>query len=123
MDFAIIVAQIMGIMYLSAGIGILVSKTNFTKMVDELQGSVIGMIGGAMGIIMGMIIISQHNVWDEGWTVLVTLVGWLALIKGVAYIAFPKTINIFKPLLKYQTSIGYFVVIIGLVFSYFGFIA
>jgi len=44
---------------------------------------------GAFASIIGLLIILNHNIWTADYRVVITIMGWLALIKGVAYLAFP----------------------------------
>jgi hypothetical protein len=37
---------------------------------------------------MGMLIVALHNVWSADWRLLVTLLGWLTVIKGAVITLF-----------------------------------
>jgi hypothetical protein len=41
---------------------------------------------GFTAVIIGFLMMNYHNVWEKNWTVLITIMGWLALIKGVLII-------------------------------------
>ena len=53
-----------------------------------------------MAIIIGVLIIENHNYWEKSWIVIITLIGWMAVIKGIILIAFPTIVNIYKPIIK-----------------------
>jgi Kef-type K+ transport system membrane component KefB len=79
--------------------------------------------GGMMAIVIWALIIQYHNTWEGDWTVLVTLIGWIALIKGIFLLAFPKLLNIFKPMFeseKCMNILPVFVLVLGIVFGYLG---
>jgi hypothetical protein len=76
-----------------------------------------------MAVIIGMILITFHNVWVKNWTTVITVIAWISLIKGIMLIAFPKFISLFKDVYKNNFIWGLVVIIIGLVFGYLGFFA
>ena len=38
---------------------------------------------GALLFVAGLSIVRAHNLWSRGWPVLVTLVGWIAMLLGL----------------------------------------
>ena len=80
---------------------------------------------GFIAIIIGFLIIGNHNIWEKNWTVMVTIIGWIALFEGILLLIFPKYILIFKPIMT-PKNINIIIIpiafIVGLVFAYFGFI-
>ena len=77
-----------------------------------------------MAITVGLLIIHYHNNWVNNWTVLVTIFGWIALVKGILLLAVPKLSTIFKALHKSENIYKYIApvaIILGVVFGYFGF--
>ena len=127
MDLSLFVAQLVAIVYLAVGVGILVDKKYFIKMVEGFMKDVSAMyLGGLMAIIAGFSLVTFHNEWVKSWEVLVTIIGWMALVKGVMLLAFPSTmINMTKSLVnaKNLSTFAPIVIALGLVFGYFGFIA
>ncbi len=41
-------------------------------------------LNGTLLFVAGLAIVRAHNVWSHQWPVLITLVGWLAIIVGLA---------------------------------------
>ncbi len=46
-------------------------------------------LSGTLLFIAGVSIIRLHNRWSRGWPILITLVGWLAAMLGLARMVFP----------------------------------
>lgn len=46
-------------------------------------------LNGAILFVAGLAIVRAHNVWVRGWPVLITLVGWFALVAGFGRMAAP----------------------------------
>lgn len=47
-------------------------------------------LSGYIALIIGLITVILHNVWVSDWRVVITILGWIALIKGVVRIGFPE---------------------------------
>ena len=127
MDLSIFVAQVAAIVYLAIGVGILVDKKYYDKVFDSLMKDMTAMyLGGFVALLAGYSLVTFHNDWVKSWEVLVTILGWLALIKGVMLLAFPSTfLSVVKPWVKSKNLSGMaaVAVVLGLVFGYFGFVA
>jgi hypothetical protein len=82
---------------------------------------------GLLDFAAGLAIVLVHNMWTLNWRVLITLIGWLLLIRGAARILITDTlIGYAKALIGnkrlYPVS-GGVLVILGLVLCYFGYVA
>ncbi len=45
---------------------------------------------GVMNLLVGLMVINMYNVWMMDMTLLVTLVGWFLLLKGLVSFFFPQ---------------------------------
>ena len=123
MELSILIAKIISIIYISAGIGVLIGTINFNNIITDLKNSAaLTYIAGSIGIILGMILIEYHNIWVKNWTILITIISWLFLIGGVTIVIIPKSLSIGKDLLLNHRLVGIFMIAFGIVFGYFGFI-
>jgi hypothetical protein len=50
--------------------------------------------------VMGMVIVALCNVWNADWRVLVTLLGWLTVVKGAVITLFPSGMILHDPLYR-----------------------
>ena len=67
------------------------------QIVDNIQDARFLIILSLFAIIIGLLNVLAHNIWEANSKLLVTLFGWLALIKGVILFTFPKqTIKLLK---------------------------
>ncbi len=127
MDLSLFVAQVAAIVYLSVGVGMLLDKKYYAKLLEGIMKDTTAMyIGGFMALIAGFTLVTFHNEWVKSWEVLVTIIGWIALIKGVMLLAFPSTlVGMTKSWVnaKNLKTFSVIVIALGLVFGYFGFIA
>lgn len=42
-----------------------------------------------IAIILGLLSVIAHNIWEADWRLIITLFGWFTLIKGITQFAFP----------------------------------
>jgi hypothetical protein len=125
MEISILIAKIIGIIYLSFGVGLLFNQQFYKNEIPKLLANTAYLIlGGFLAIIIGSVIIENHNFWVKNWTVVITIIGWIALIKGIVLIAFPTKMTIYKPLFENKSFFKILIpciIIFGLIFIYFGF--
>lgn len=122
MELTTFVFQAACIVYLAAGVGALLGNMKFESLVKDFEKSPgLTYLAGFITVIIGLLIVGQHNVWQKDWTVLVTIIGWAALIKGVFLIAFPNQLSMFNGLYKKNSMWGVLLIILGVLFGYLGF--
>ncbi len=124
MDLSILVAQMGALVYLSAGVAAVSGTLNFKKMVEDFTKSpALTFIAGFMTLIIGVALVAFHNFWVKDWPVMVTFIGWACLFKGIMLIIYPKYLNSFKSVYKNTKPFGLLMILLGLVFGYFGFLS
>ena len=124
MENVLFIFRLLAVGYLAIGLGMLISPDYYK---DRFQGMVKspGFTLGAslIALCFGFSIVNYFNSW-KGWEALITLVGWIALIKGVAFLLFPKKMLDFSMQLiskKNFPAYGAATLLVGLIFGYFGF--
>ena len=128
MQVSVFLARLLGPLRLLPGVGLLVNPRAFRTMATEVVGSItLVYLFGLFDFAAGLAIVLVHNVWTVNWRVLITLIGWLLLIRGTARILITDTLMGFaKTLIRnkqlYLVS-GGVLVIFGLVLCYFGYVA
>ena len=128
MPTSIFLARLLGPLLLVPGIGLLLTPRMFRAMATELIGSVLLIyLFGLIDFTAGLAIVLTHNVWIANWRVLITLIGWLLLIRGAIRILAadrlkPFATKLFRNKLLIPVS-GGVMIILGLILCYFGYIA
>jgi uncharacterized protein YjeT (DUF2065 family) len=118
--------QIMGIIYLVVGIGILINPHFYKKLITnftENQPAIY--LSGLVALVIGCLLVTFHNNWDKDWSVIITIFGWASLIKGLFLIILPKmavkVCNTFKEFKKLLKVWGTVVAIVGALLCWLGF--
>lgn len=83
--------QIIGIIYTAVGLGGLINPGYYSKIVDSFDNNpALTYITAIVVAVVGYILVVFHNVWAVGWSLIITVFGYAALIKGVALLIFPR---------------------------------
>jgi hypothetical protein len=126
MALSILIAKIISVVYLAAALGAVFSRDYYQRIFDDLfKNAALTYLIGLMAVILGFLIVNYHNIWVTDWTVLVTVLGWLGLMKGVLIIAFPRFVQSYSKLIFEGNGLQFFPYIaasVGLLFGYFGFV-
>ena len=100
MDTSIFIAKIFAIAYLAIGLGMFLSAGYYKKAFAEMMKSKTYIFGGgAFALVIGLLLVSYHNIWESSWVVIVTIIGWIALVKGVLLL-----LKIFTDLQNFSSS-------------------
>ena len=90
MELSYFLAQFFGLLLVIFGLASLLRPMLITVAIRDLRPySCAMLIAGLLGVVAGLLVILTHNVWEMSWRVIITLFGWMALFKGIIYIAFP----------------------------------
>jgi hypothetical protein len=64
------------------------------QIFDDLKDEKFLIIFSFMAIIVGLLNILFHNIWEPNYKLIITLIGWTSLFLGLALFIFPKpTVN------------------------------
>lgn len=128
MSTSIFLARLLGPLLLLPGIGILVNPGAFRAMANEVVRSVtLIYLFGLVDFAAGLAIVLTHNVWIASWRVVITLIGWVMLIRGAVRIVVPEMVTGYAAKVVGRKHIypatGAVAAILGLVLCYFGYLA
>ena len=126
METSLFLAKAIGVCFVIFGLSLIIAKSTYQQIIKDLidhPASI--MLAGTINLVIGILIVVTHNVWVADWTVLITVIGWLILIRGIFWTTFPGILLKFLPKVFesdkpiYISSIVVF--ILGIVLCYFGF--
>jgi len=91
MEISIFFAQFFGWYLVIMGIIILLRGRGFLgELFRLIEDKSFLLLAGYLTLFLGLGVVILHNVWVEDWRVIVTILGWLTLVKGVLLIGFPR---------------------------------
>lgn len=94
MDSSIFLAKLIGPIFIVIGLGVLFSQAAYRDATEEvLKSRALLYLFGVMGFTAGLAIVLTHNVWVWGWPVIITVIGWLMVIRGTLRILMPEQVG------------------------------
>jgi hypothetical protein len=91
MQPAVLIARLIGPLFIAIGLGILLNGAFYTALLLEaVHSPTLIYFSGLMTLVAGLAILNVHRTWS-GWPVLVTIIGWLFVIGGLVRIVLPAT--------------------------------
>ena len=93
MPSSLVIAQMLGPLYVIVAVGLAVNSSLYQRLFDEFfESPALTFLGGFLALAFGLLILAFHPTWNADWTVIVTLVGWLGLLKGSLLIVRPGAV-------------------------------
>ena len=91
MDLSIFLAKAIGIYFLIVSSGMLVNSRNIKPLLNDiLNNQALLYVTGFLALIIGILIITSHNVWIADWRVVITIIGWMSFLKGTWLVVLPQ---------------------------------
>lgn len=95
--------QLLGLLYFVIGLGMFFNPKFYKKRLNEYAKSDTSLfISGILALVIGYLLITFHNTWDWNKGIIITIVGWIAFLKGVIILAIPKMTDRVMELMKLE---------------------
>ncbi len=98
MDRSIQLAKLIGPPFLAVGLGLLVNQKTYWDMTDEVirhpsaVSNMLIYLSGVLAMIVGLAVVNAYRSWTLDWRVVITIIGWLFLLVGIARIVLPDIV-------------------------------
>jgi len=119
-------SKVIGIYFIIVTIAMFVNMQQFITEVNSLiNDAPLMFVTGFFTLIVGLLMVVSHNIWQWNWRVIITIISWLSLIKGASIIFYPQFIDKISMIFIQNFNIAYiaagFDFAIGILLCYFGF--
>jgi len=126
MDVSKFLSKVIGLYEVIISLAMLINMPLFTSNIEAMmENGPLMIFIGCMTVIMGILLVVSHNIWQWRWALLVTIVSWIVLLKGMSILMFPHALDSISLQFITNEHFAYFIammdLLIGLVFCYFGF--
>lgn len=126
MDVSKFLSKVFGLYEIIISIAMMMNMNHFITDIEAMMNNGPLMLYiGCITVIMGLLLVVSHNIWMWEWRVLVTIVSWIVLLKGVSILLFPHALDPvtiqFLENNPFAWSVAGFDLLLGLLFCYFGF--
>ncbi len=106
MGISVFFARLLGPYCIIVAAGILFNLKTYQKVMEDFcKNFALLYLGGILALLFGFLVVLFHNVWAANWTVIITIFGWLGLIKGAWLIILPNTAAKLTEAYKKNTAI------------------
>jgi hypothetical protein len=95
MDVSIFLAKFWGWYLLIFFIILSFKPKRIKQIIDDLKDQKFLIIAAFMAIVVGLLSILFHNIWEPNLKLIVTLLGWISLGLGLSLFSFPKQTTLF----------------------------
>lgn len=114
MNSSLFLAKVLGPYLIIISVGGFINQKMLGKAVKMYAKEVpILFFSGAFALLAGLLLVISHNVWTRDWRVIITVLGWAALIKGVLRLLMPASVG--KMLVKAYNALSPVAFILALV--------
>ncbi len=118
METSIFLAKLFSLTFIVAGIGMMLNQKYYMEMAKSVaKNEGVLTVGGFLSLVMGLAIIQTHNIWSAEWPVIITLLGWISVVKGIVLLVAPGLMSDLVGSFKKKSQV---VLLKGLVMSLLG---
>lgn len=121
MEISSFFAQLWGGYFIIFGLLFIITR-QLGKTIEMTDNKAFVISTGYITLFMGLVTIILHNIWVADWRIIITILGWSTLIKGIIKIGFPEQIHKqaqrFK---KKQWLSAVFMILLGIFLLWMGF--
>lgn len=92
MDISIFLAKFWGWYLLIFFFILSYNPVRIKQIFEDLKDQKFVILASFIAIVIGLLNILFHNVWESDWRLIITLIGWMALVEGLMLFIVPHII-------------------------------
>lgn len=127
MDVSIFLAKLFGLYFLITGPYMILKRDTIKGVfTDYFEHPSIVVVNGALSLITGLLIVLFHNVWELSYKILITLFGYLSIVRGVIHLYLPDRAHNMAEKMSSGNALlisGFVFTLIGIYLTWVGFAA
>lgn len=126
MDLSKFLSKVLGFYLLIISFIMLSNMHQFTERVMNLvHNEPVMLLTGFFTLIIGLLMVVSHNIWQWHWRVIITVLAWMTLLKGMSILYYPQYMDKLTTYFVHDVNIAYMAAafdgILGLILIYLGF--
>ena len=102
MEIVNFLAQLWGFSLVIVGFAFLIRPQYIISIVQFMENEVHIILSGIPTVVLGVASLLNYHAWNNNWTVIITILGWALLIKGIIRLLFPAFVV--KMLVTWQSK-------------------
>jgi|TARA_B100001971_G_C17849411_1_gene362603 hypothetical protein len=92
MEISIFFARLWGSFFIIFGLLFIITR-QLGKTIEMTDDKSFVISTGYITLLMGLVTVILHNIWVADWRIVVTILGWSTLLKGISKVGFPEQIH------------------------------
>ena len=92
LEISIFFARLWGSFFIIFGSLFIISR-QLGKTIEMTDDKAFVISTGYITLLMGLVTVILHNLWVADWRIIITILGWSTLIKGISKVGFPEVIH------------------------------
>lgn len=93
MELSRFLAKVMGIYFVTVSLAMLTKTQLFEMNIQTfVNNGPVMLMSGFFTLILGIMLVVSHQVWEWSWRLIITLLGWLTFLKGSVILFNPQLI-------------------------------
>ncbi len=125
MELSLLLAKVIGVGLVLVAASMLFNRKNIDLLFDAYKSAAAVYITGIVEIFLGLSLVISHNIWAADFRVIITIIGWMLLVRGVGRIfapaRIPQLLGRFKTMGSFFVPLLVFILLIGAYLAYAGF--
>jgi hypothetical protein len=128
LDSTFVAARIVGPVLIVAGVALIAHNEAMVRAIgDFIDLAGLLMLSGLVGLTAGLALVTLHRRWDSFTAILISMIGWIAVLRGAATLLLPDLARteIILVVTNPQVApiVGCVLALIGVWLTYAGYIA
>lgn len=119
-------AEVWGISIVVVALALLIKEKHLKRLFAKIESEESLFVWGLVSFVLGIGMVLAHNIWVESWPVIITILGWLTLLKGLALLFLPEQMKAWSKKIENKQWLPIALVVLvfaGLIITYLGFTA
>lgn len=127
MFVSVFLAKAFALYFLIMGLAMLTNQNYYMKAaIGMVENNGLAFLTSIFTLILGILLVLFHDVWIVGWPLIITILAWLTLIKGILRLFLPRHVVNWLGLIQNKSwffSSMILFIVLGVYLGYIGFVA
>lgn len=94
METSVFLAKVLGLFGVISTIAIIFTYKEHLRLERESAENPASLyVSGYIFLLIGILIVVSHNIWSSDWRLIITILGWMILLKGSLRIISPESVK------------------------------
>ncbi len=93
-ELSFFLAKVCGFFLVIVSCTVLLNRRHLSRIIEEFHRSLaLTLFSGIITLVLGLLVVVSHNIWSADWRTIITILGWLTLLKGIFLFLLPHKMS------------------------------